>query len=261
VIRLLRVELLRLRSRRLVKIVASLLLVIIAITGVAIFLTHRVDSARPEKAFNVREELDGLLTVFGVFSGIAMFLIGASAAGAEWAAGTMQSLLYWEPRRVRVMLAKIGALLVLATVVVLLVELLVVVAAFVAGASRGSTDGVTGGLRTSLLLLLVRAVGFAWFAAVAGFAIAFGTRNTGAALGAAFVYFIGEQFVINWKTWLAPWSLTGVFVGWLSGGSEGPGGEGNGPRIVMGSSGWRMLAYAVVAITVATLWMRQRDVT
>jgi ABC-type transport system involved in multi-copper enzyme maturation permease subunit len=261
VIRLLGVEVLRLRSRRLVKIVVSLLVVILAITSIAIFLTHTVDATRPQKAFDMRDELDGLLTVFGVFSGIAMFLIGASAAGAEWAAGTMQSLFYWEPRRVRVMIAKVSALLVAATVVVLVVESLVVLVAYAVGSTKGTTDGLTGGFWTSLLLLLVRAGAFAWFAAVAGFAIAFGTRNTGAALGAAFVYFIGEQFVINWKLWLAPWSLTGAFVGWLSGGSEGPGGEGNGPRIVMGDSGWRMLAYAAVAVAVATLWMRQRDLT
>lgn len=260
-IRLLRVEVLRLRSRRLVRIVSALLLVILVITGIAMFATHAVDASRPEKAFDMRDTLEGFLVTFGVFCGIAMFLVGASAAGAEWAAGTMQSLLYWEPRRVRVMLAKVCALVAAATVLVIGIESLVVGVAYLVGSLRGNTEGMTGGFWTSILLLVIRIGAFAWFTSVAGFAIAFGTRNTGAALGAAFVYFIGEQFVINWKNWLAPWSLTGNFVGWLSGGSDGPGGEGNGPRVLMGASGWRMLVYAAVAVTVATVWMRQRDLT
>lgn len=257
-IRLLGVEMLRLRSRRLVRIVLALLVVIVAVVTVVVFTTKSVAKGNP---LELRGELEGFLVTFGVFTGIGMFLIGASAAGAEWAAGTMQALLYWEPRRVRVVLAKVAALIVLATAFALIVLALAAAGLYGSAAARGSTAGLTTGFWTSELLMVVRIVAFCWFAAVAGFAIAFGTRNTGAALGAAFVYFIGEQFVINWKNWLAPWSLTGNFVGWLSGGASGPGGEGNGPRIVMSDSGWRMLAYAVVAITVATVWMRQRDVT
>ena len=43
-------------------------------------------------------------------------LLGATLAGADWTAGTMGTLLTWEPRRVRVHLVR-----VLVTVVVVLV--------------------------------------------------------------------------------------------------------------------------------------------
>ena len=60
----------------------------------------------PRDLANLR---DGVKAVAGIFAFMA-FLVGATAAGAEWSAGTMQSLLYWEPRRVRVMVAKVAAL-------------------------------------------------------------------------------------------------------------------------------------------------------
>ena len=51
------------------------------------------------------------------------WLVGASLAGAEWAAGTMTTLLAWEPRRIRVLLAKLVAAIV--TVLVLIAGLIV----------------------------------------------------------------------------------------------------------------------------------------
>ena len=46
----------------------------------------------------------GLLALFG-------FVVGASFVGAEWSTGGMMNLLVWRPRRVRLLLGKLAALL------------------------------------------------------------------------------------------------------------------------------------------------------
>jgi ABC-2 type transport system permease protein len=68
----------------------------------------------PAHEFGPAEDTFHLTTIHDVLLGtngllIALFLLlGASFVGAEWHAGTMTTLLTWEPRRVRVILAKIA---------------------------------------------------------------------------------------------------------------------------------------------------------
>lgn len=199
----------------------------------------------------------------GVICAIATFLLGASAAGAEWSAGTMQSLLYWESRRVRVVFAKVLGLFAVVAVTVVAAEALFSAGAVVAGELRGTTDGLTSGVWTSHLLLVLRAVGMATFAAVLGFSVAFGTRVTAAAVGIGFIYFaVLQQLLVVWKPWLLRYMIAPVIAGWLDYGIDFEVGEGrptlrlSGPR-----AGLTLAVYAAVMVTAATVWFRQRDVT
>jgi ABC-2 type transport system permease protein len=199
----------------------------------------------------------------GVICAIAAYLLGASAAGAEWSAGTMQSLLYWESRRVRVVLAKVLGLFAVVAVIVVAAEALFSAGAVVAGQLRGTTDGLTSGVWTSHVLLVLRAVAMATFAALLGFAIAFGTRVTAAAVGIGFIYFVAlQQLLIVWKPWLIRYQIAMVIGAWLEYGIDFEIGDGlktlrlSGPR-----AGLTLAIYAALMVTAATVWFRQRDAT
>lgn len=319
--RLVRVEVLRLTSRRLVRVVAGLVLALVAVIVVVDALQHTKDNAAAVSRYNeqrlagydevranferekagggipkdagfpsraeaaadpgqcfpaagssfdcspprgpylVTRQLPDFGKGVGVICAIVAFLVGASAAGAEWAAGTMQSLLYWEPRRVRVVLGKVLGLIIVIAGLVIAAEVLFTAAALVAGATRGSTAGLTGGFWTSHALLVLRAIGLAGFAGVLGFSIAFGSRVTAAAVGAGFIYFaVLEQLLIAWKLWLAEYLVGPLLAAWFAWGIDS--GEGRGQVAISGSrAGITLALYAVAMLTAATLWFRQRDVT
>lgn len=319
--RLVRVEVRRLTSRRLVRVVAALVLALVAIIVVVDALQHTKDNAAevsrydqqrlagydeqrasferdqaggavpkdvefptraeaaadpsicfpaPDASFDcspprgpylVTRQLPDFGRGVAVICAIVAFLLGASAAGAEWAAGTMQSLLYWEPRRVRVVLGKVLGLLAVIAGLVIAAEALFTAGALVAGATRGSTAGLTSGFWTSHALLVLRAIGVAGFAGVLGFAVAFGSRVTAAAVGAGFIYFaVLEQLLLAWKLWLAEYLVGPLLAAWLEWGIDA--GEGRGQVAISGAqAGITLALYAVAMLTAATLWFRHRDVT
>lgn len=118
------------------------------------------------------------------------FVVGATSVGAEWSAGTMQALLFWEPRRVRVVLAKVAGLVVVLLGFLAVAEVVTIGTTLLNGTLRGTTEGITGGLWASSLLSVARGAGLVAFTGLFGFAIAGFARVTAAALGAAFVYFV-----------------------------------------------------------------------
>jgi ABC-2 type transport system permease protein len=201
--------------------------------------------------------------VVAVICSIAAFLLGASAAGAEWSAGTMQSLLYWEARRIRVVVGKVLGLFAVVAVIVIAAEALFSVGALAAGQLRGTTEGLTNNVWTSHLLLVLRGIGIATFAGVLGFAVAFGTRVTAAALGIGFIYFaVLENLLMFWKPWLIRYLVGPVLGGWLNFGIDFPvGDEGKELHLSGGRAGLTLAIYAALMVTAATVWFRQRDVT
>jgi ABC-2 type transport system permease protein len=218
------------------------------------------DCTPPRFPYVVTQQLPEFGRAVAVICAIAAFLLGASAAGAEWAAGTMQALLFWEPRRIRVVLAKVLGLVIVVAVLVVAAQALFTGAALLAGILRGTTAELTGDFWISHLLLVTRAVGIAGFAAVLGFSIAFGARVTAAAVGVGFIYFaVLEQLLVAWKAWLANYLVGPLLVGWLNYGfDEEFGGE---LRLSGQRAGVTLAVYAVAILFVATVWFRQRDVT
>jgi len=256
----------RFRSRRLVRVLAALELLAIVATGVIVFLTQEY----------------ALVGLPDVLMGTALVLVsvgwilGASAIGADWHAGHVTTILAWEPRRWRVLFAKIAAALTGVFVLSLVIQALLGIALAVAAAGAGSTTGadwhaghvttilaweprrwrvlfakiaaaLTGVFVLSLVIQALLGVALAaaaagagstagadaaWLAESAvvalrvallstifagfGFGLASAGRNTAVALGVGFGYLvIVENLVRGLRPQWTPWLLTdnaGLFV-------------------------------------------------
>lgn len=126
----------------------------------------------------------------GVLTSVLLFLIGATWVGAEWSTRSMVALLFWEPRRVRVVATKLGVLLLAATGIGIGAQALWFGAAQLLSRTRGTTTGLPGSFYSNVFQTELRAVLFGVIAAALGFALANLVRNTGAALGIAFAYLL-----------------------------------------------------------------------
>jgi ABC-2 type transport system permease protein len=153
------------------------------------------------------EHLPEILVGTSGFAIILGWLLGASMVGAEWHTGTMATLLTWEPRRVRVLVAKLVAASVLVFVLAVVLQILLGVALLPAGLLRGTTDGIDSDWLGSLSGVGLRVAAISVVGATMGLSIATIGRNTAAALGIAFGYLAIVENAIrgmrpNWSPWL-----------------------------------------------------------
>jgi ABC-type transport system involved in multi-copper enzyme maturation permease subunit len=143
---------------------------------------------------------------------IGGLLLGASFAGAEWHAGTMTTLLTWEPRRLRVLAAKtIVAALSVFVLMVLLQAVFALALTLVA-----STRGITDDLGDHFVRAVVAACASA--GSLIGLAIAMLARNTAAAIGAGFAYLAVIEGIIRglrpgWQHYLLADNIAVVVTG------------------------------------------------
>src|SRR6266571_4955645 len=132
-------------------------------------------------------------STFVVLLGVAL---AASLGGADWSAGTMTTLLTWEPRRIRVLLIRALVVALVVAFVTLFLQGVLLGAFSLAVALRGTSLGAPPGLvgtavQTGLRVSTV-AVGFGLVA----LAIATIGRSTVAALGVLFGYLVLFEGVI-----------------------------------------------------------------
>jgi ABC-type transport system involved in multi-copper enzyme maturation permease subunit len=226
-------EFLRFGARRLVRVVAALVILGIVVAGVIVFATQSYDLATLPDVFV------GTSFVFVILG----WLFGASFVGAEWHAGTVTTLLTWEPRRTRVIVAKVTA----AVVSVFILSLLLQAVLGADGAWAIEAAGVA--LRVALLSSIFAGVGFG---------LASIGRNTAAALGVGFGYIvIVENLVRGLRPAWSPWLLTenaGLFL---------IGDPADFPllhRSALGA-GLYLAAVAALLLVAATAQFRVRDVT
>lgn len=142
-------------------------------------------------------------------------VLGASYIGAEWGHGTLQALLFWEPRRGRVLLAKAVALVAVVCAATVAFAALIYVAVYAIAATRGSTEGVTAGVHLSNLLTLLRGLVVVSFASLLAFAISGLSRYTAAALGFFAGYFILIENLVRgfrpgWQRFLLSENVTAI---------------------------------------------------
>ena len=132
-------------------------------------------------------------STFVVLLGVAL---AASLGGADWSAGTMTTLLTWEPRRVRVLLIRALVVALVVAFVTLLLQAILFGSFSLAVALRGTSVGAPSGLLGTAALTGLRvstvAVGFGLVA----LAIATIGRSTVAALGVLFGYLVLVEGVI-----------------------------------------------------------------
>jgi hypothetical protein len=122
------------------------------------------------------------------------FVLGASSGGAEWSSRSMTLQLLWEPRRFRLLSLKWLALGLVtaatAAVAMMLALTLGAVTAWLRGVADVADGAFDNGIYGELAGAAGRGVLLVVIAASFGYAIAMLVRNTGAALGTAFVYLL-----------------------------------------------------------------------
>ena len=243
--RLLWVEFRRFGARRLVRVTTLLALGGIAFGTFIAYTNHFRLASMPDVPLGTAFPL----VVIG-------WLLGASSIGAEWHAGTLTTLLTWEPRRVRVALTKAIAAVVSVFLLTVVLQALLAAGLSLAASLNGSAAGSEGwlsetaaiALRVSALAALAGAIGFA-FAAVG--------RNTAAALGAGFAYVVVIENLVRglkpeWSAWLFG-ENAGVFL--LGPSNDFPFVD----RSQLGA-GIYLSLLAATLLAVATLVFRTRDV-
>ena len=196
----------RFRSRRLVKVLVALEVLAVVATGVIVFLTQEY----------------ALVGLPDVLMGTSLVLVsvgwilGASAIGADWHAGHVTTILSWEPRRGRVLFAKIAAALTGVFVLSLVIQALLGIALAVAAAGAGSTTGTDSAWLAESAGVALRVAALSSIFAGFGFGLASAGRNTAVALGAGFGYLvIVENLVRGLRPQWTPWLLqdnAGLFV-------------------------------------------------
>lgn len=197
-------EIRRLAARRVVRWGVAVVLVIVA--AVVVVATIRSTGTGPtdhtmllrrlwlERRGDVEES-----SVLAVSTYVFILVVGiaATAVGGDYRAGTMGALLTWEPRRMRVVLARIGAIKIV-TIALYLVVIGVFVGGWTLGAAlRGSTAGLGPDFWINLVAVIGRSVIVVAVLGVVTAGLAFITRNTVGAVIIWFGYLIGVEAVLG----------------------------------------------------------------
>jgi hypothetical protein len=259
-ITLITIELRRALSRRLVHALIGLALGLTAIAGVITFIqTGKPTADAPIALVELwpTSGEDAILGVTAFFLAVGALFAGASVAGAEWRTGSMATLLTWEPRRVRVIVARLTAVLLAASVIGLVLQVVFTLALLPALLAHGSTAGADAAWLRGLVAGVARGAALTGLAAALGASIAMIGRNTAVALGAAFVYLnVLEGVLRAWKPWLGRGLISENAVIFLT---DGRGADLPFTRSTMTAS-FTIVAYVVAVAAVATVLFRRRDV-
>jgi len=238
-------------------------------------------AGRPEDYFQdpryrAVDYLPQLVTGVGVAWALFACMIGATFVGAEWAHKTMVALLFWEPRRLRVIGLKLAALLTGVAVIGAAAQILAIGLGDLTARWRGTFEGIDaikGGFWAPLLASAGRGVLLALIAAAIGFAVANLVRHTAAVLGIAFVYFaILESTVAGLRPAWQPYLLATNIGAFLTRGGidvQVPTGLVTGSPEAMfrqvhlssARGGLYLLAVAAVLVLISTALFRRRDLT
>ena len=157
---------------------------------------------------------DGALAVAALGAALA-FLIGATWIGAEWSTRSIVALLFWVPRRMTVVGTKLAVLGLAAVAFGVLTQALWLATACVLRAAVGTDEALPDGFWSALLQTQARGVLLTVFAALLGFGLANLVRNTGAALGIAFVYVVVVENAVralrpHWDPFLLSTNAVGL---------------------------------------------------
>lgn len=149
-----------------------------------------VEDFLDERPFTLDEDgRGGLVAVATATAGLA-FLLGATYVGAEWSTRSMVALLFWEPRRLKVMGTKLAVLAGASALLAVVSQAVWLLVARVSLApTRGTTD-VPDGTWGELVAASGRGVVLVVLFGLLGFGIANLLRGTAASFGFAFVWFV-----------------------------------------------------------------------
>lgn len=235
------------------------------------------------------DNLPAVVVAVTMAAAMLAFILGASSGGAEWSSRSMTLQLLWEPRRLRLLSLKWAALALVTTATTVVALAFGLALGAVTTSLRGTWEGTDAGLSMDggeavgdfwpqLVLTAGRGALLVVLAASFAYAIAMLVRNTGAALGTAFVYFAVVENAIRlalFRFGSEPWMLsTNALAFIVPGGVEVPGRQPSVSEIdpeldylatVMvevtnGRALLTLLAYLVVLAVPAALSFSRRDV-
>jgi len=191
------------------------------------------------------------LSAMLIFTGLAL---GATFVGAEWNHRTMMVALTWDPRRLRVALAKIAACAAAVFAGALVLEALLSVALIPAAVFRGTTEGTTTAWLGHVVGVGIRGATIAAFAASLGATLALVARNTAFAIGASFLWLaVIEGIARGTRPAWGPWLIGNNVAGFVDPGAL------EAPRTALGSG--ILLSFYICLIGAAALAsFRRRDV-
>ncbi len=262
------VEVRRAMHRRLSWVLIGVALVGVAVIGVAAFVTSAgIDVAAIEARHETHPAVlrhwwvagtgDGMLTVAAIFLLMGGLIGGASVVGAEWRAGTVTTMLTWEPRRLRLHLSRVGACAACAAVVSFVLQAVYLSAFLPALLAHGTTAGTGGKWFVGLAAAMARISLLTAVATAVGASIAFVGRNTTAALAVAFAWMaIGENVVRSNLPDLQPLLLgenASLIVTW---GPLEEVGFTRGPLLALAT----LLAYGIGLVALSAVHFRHSDV-
>ncbi|HUF83951.1 MAG TPA: ABC transporter permease subunit [Acidimicrobiia bacterium] len=260
---LLAVEVRRALSRRLVRTLILIALLGIVVLALGAFFSSEPDTADAYSSADIWAGNDepGDANTLGQTSGLFVLmglLGGASFIGAEYKAGTIATVLTWEPRRVRVIAGKLLAAGIVAAAAYVVLQAMLGAALIPAVIARGDDAGLDSEFYWRVGGLLLRGGLVTGGAAVLGASLAALGRNTTAALGVALGYLIVVEQILRglrpgWHDWFLLENLFLVLVGRPEEGSDIE-------RSVI-SAGILLTGYLVAVAVVASVAFARRDVT
>jgi ABC-type transport system involved in multi-copper enzyme maturation permease subunit len=250
-------ELRRMTSRRLFRMIAALAILGMVIAGVVVMIRSKpAIGITGDQRFHLTLLAPALKGLSPVLI-IAAWLLGASFIGADWHAGTVTTLLTWEPRRGRVVLAKLVACVTAVFVLVMALQAWLGGALALAASLRGTVEGVDGAWIRETVGIALRVAALCCVSAAVGFAIASVARNSAAALGVGFGYTVIVENLVRglrpqWERWLMG-DNAAVFI-------TGRSADLSFERTVM-QAGLILGAYAAALLVIAAAVFRARDVS
>lgn len=198
---LLAVEMRRARSRSVVRVLILIALLGCVIAGVIAFvdssgktlaeLQANSDELQPAVLTDwfVSAQSDGVVVIASFFLLIGALFGGASVAGAEWRAGTITTILTWEPRRIRLNIARTAACGILAFLIAFALQAIFLASFVPSVLAHGTTAGADAGWWLALTAVVARTALLASLAAMLAVALATLGRNTAFAFAVAFAWF------------------------------------------------------------------------
>ena len=212
-IALMAVEWRRVLARRLVRVSAALALLAVLAAGAITFLVSRDTDAASQAQAQAARQVEVQRCVAGQLEGVPPTCrpttapSSASKGSSRRSPTAASTLLTWEPRRVRVLVAKLVAAGTLVVALTVARQILLGAALLPAGLLRGTTNGIDSDWLRSLGGVGLRVAAVSVVGATMGLSIATIGRNTAAALGIAFGYLAIVDNAIrglrpNWSPWL-----------------------------------------------------------
>ncbi|MCP5028051.1 MAG: hypothetical protein GY929_17385 [Actinomycetia bacterium] len=200
-IRLLTAETKRLLARRMTRYFPLLLAgLIIGGFVIAYLVISNDDGNRPDFVFDLvggssgRDALGPMPALLPVMA----FVIGASYIGADLKTGMIEQLLTWEPRRLRLLMARTFAAVAGVAVIAVLLSILWVALFYGLAATTGTTDGTTGELWRNIASMGLRTGVAAGLFAALGLAVTLLVNSSvGSIVGFVIYWFIVENIVIT----------------------------------------------------------------